>query len=124
MKYIITESKIEQVVIKYLNKLYGDLEEYRQDGYPDSVFFVKGNKVYMEHYLKKKKLYVDYYTIWSDLENTFSLEDDEIQSIIKDWVQVTYNLRGVTPIQVFGLPLDVVDVTHNLRSVTPRWVGP
>jgi len=124
MKYIITESKIEQVVIKYLNKYYGDLEEYRQDGYPDSVFFVKGNKVCMEHYLKKKKLYVDYYTIWSDLGDTFSLEFDDIQSIIKKWVEETYKLRGVTPIHVFGLPLDVVDVTHNLRSVTPRWVGP
>ena len=124
MKYIITESKLENVAIKYLNKVYGDLEEYKTDKHPDSVFFVKDKKIYMEQDLENDDLWIDYYTIWSDLENTFSLEDDEIQSIIKDWVQVTYNLRGVTPIQVFGLPLDVVDVTHNLRSVTPRWVGP
>jgi len=104
--------------------MYGDLEEYRTEKYPDSVFFFKNKEVYMEQNLKNGRLWVDYNTIWEDLENIFSLEYDDVQSIIKKWVEVTYNLRGVTPIQVFGLPLDVVDVTHNLRSVTPRWVGP
>ena len=96
MKYIITESKLEQVVIKYLNKMYGDLEEYRTDEHPDSVFFVKGKKVYMEQDLENDDLWVDYYTIWSDLENMFDLKYNEIQSIITKWVEVTYNLRGVT----------------------------
>ena len=98
MKYIITESKLEQVVIKYLNKMYGDLEEYRTDEYPNKIFFIKGKKVYMEQDLKNEMLLVDYNTIWSDLENTFSLEFNDIQSIIKKWVEETYKLRGVTPI--------------------------
>jgi len=97
MKYIITESKLENVVIKYLNKVYGDLEEYKTDKYPDTIFFVKNKKVYMEQDLKNRRLYVDYGTIWSDLEDTFSLERGEIKSFIKKWVEVTYNLRGVTP---------------------------
>ena len=96
MKYIITESKLEQVVIKYLNKVYGDLEEYRTDGVPDSVFFVKGKKIYMEQELESGRLYVDYYTIWTDLKTIFSLETPEIQSIIIKWVEETYKLRGVT----------------------------
>jgi hypothetical protein len=90
-------NKLEHIIIKYLNKLYGDLEEYRLDGYPDKIFFVKGKKVYMEQDLKNRKLYVDYGTIWSDLENMFLLEYDEIQSIITKWVEATYNLRDVTP---------------------------
>ena len=97
MKYIITENKIEQVVIKYLNKYYGDLEEYRTDKRLNSVFFVKGKKIYMEQDLESKRLYVDYDTLWSDLKDTFSLEYDDVQSIIKKWVEVTYNLRGFTP---------------------------
>jgi len=97
MKYIITESKFEQVVIKYLNKMYGNLEEYKTDERPDSVFFVKGKKVYMKQDLKNDDLYVDYDTIWSDLKNTFSLERGEIKSIISKWVEETYKLRGVTP---------------------------
>ena len=97
MKYIITESKLENVVIKYLNKLYGDLEEYRTDERPDSLFFFRGKKVYMEQDLKNDDLWVDYETIWSDLKDTFSLEYYEIQSFIKKWVEETYKLRGVTP---------------------------
>ena len=100
MKYIITESKLEQVVIKYLNKLYGDLEEYRTDKYPNSIFFFKGKKVYMGQELENGRLYVDYGTIWSDLRDTFSLEYNDIQSIIKKWVEETYNLRGVTPLEL------------------------
>ena len=42
MKYIITESKLEKAVIKYLNKEYGDLEEYTTDKRPDNVFFEIG----------------------------------------------------------------------------------
>ena len=105
MKYIITESKLENVAIKYLNKVYGDLEEYKTDEHPDSVFFVKDKKIYMEQDLENDDLWIDYYTIWSDLENTFLLEDDEIQSIISKWVEETYKLRGVTPTAVNPQPL-------------------
>jgi hypothetical protein len=98
MKYIITENKLENVVIKYLNKMYGDLEEYRTDERPNSIFFVRGEKVYMEQDLKNDYLYVDYETIWSDLKNTFLLEYNDIKSVISKWVEETYNLRGVTPL--------------------------
>jgi hypothetical protein len=106
MKYIITENKMENVVIKYLNKMYGDLEEYRTDKRPNRVFFVKGKKVYMELRLERELLYVDYDTIWSELTDTFLLEYDEIQSIITKWVEETYNLRYVTPHE--QLPIDKI----------------
>jgi hypothetical protein len=93
-------NKLEHIVIKYLNKLYGDLEEYRTDRYLNIIFFVKNKKVFMEQDLENGRLWVDSDTIWSDLVDTFSLEYYDIQSIIIKWVEVTYNLRGVTPISV------------------------
>ena len=99
MKHILTESKMEQVIIKYLNKFYGDLEEYRTDEYPDKVFYMKDEKIFMEHNLKSGRLWVDYDTIWTDLETIFSLEELEIQDIITKWVEETYKLEGVTPRQ-------------------------
>jgi hypothetical protein len=90
-------NKLEHIIIKYLNKMYGDLEEYKTDKYPNSIYFVKGKKVYMEQDLKNRRLYVDYGIIWSDLGDTFSLKYNEIQSIITKWVEETYNLRGFTP---------------------------
>jgi len=98
MKYIITESKLNQVAIKYLNNFYGDLEEYRTDKRPNSVFFVKDDKVYMEQDLERERLFVNYDTIWSDLKTIFSLENPEIVSIISKWVEDTYNLSGFTRI--------------------------
>jgi hypothetical protein len=101
MKYIITESKLENVVIKYLNKMYGDLEEYRTDKHPDSVFFIKGKKVFMEQDLEIDDLYVHSDTIWKDLVDTFSLENDEIRHIIKKWAEESYNIKDVTPKNYF-----------------------
>jgi len=114
MKYIITESKIEQVVIKYLNKYYGDLEEYRTDKVPNSVLFVKGKKVYMEHELKYDELNVDF-TIWKDLKNTFSLKNDDIQSIILRWAEETYNIRDVIPYESQLINMLVVEETYKLK---------
>ncbi len=98
MKYIITESKLEKVIIKYLNKFYGDLEEYRTDLHPERLFFVKDDKVYMEQDLKRERLFVNYDTIWSDLKTIFNLENPEIVSIISKWVEDTYKLSGFTRI--------------------------
>ena len=97
MKYIITENKLEKVILNFLNKGYGDLTEYRTIEYPDSIFYIKGKKIYMEQDFENGILWVDYDTIWSDLTKWFLLEYDDIQSIIKKWVEEAYNLRGVTP---------------------------
>jgi hypothetical protein len=108
MKYIITESKLEQVIIKYLNKFYGNLEEYRTDLHPERLFFVRGKKVLMELNIENMRLEVDYDTIWEDLETVFSIDYDDVENIIKKWVEETYNLRGVRP-------------ERSVRSKPNRW---
>ena len=97
MKYIITENKLEQVILHFLNKGYGDLTEYRDDEYPDAIFYIRGKKVYMEQEVDNGRLLVDYGTIWKDLENWFSMDDNDIEYVIKKWVEVAYNLRDVRP---------------------------
>jgi len=101
MKYIITESQFEDSAIYYLNEMYGNLEEYRTDEYPDKVFYMKGDKVYMELNVLLEEygynfLYVEYETIWGDLKNMFSLKTDEIRQIITKWMEETYHLDGNT----------------------------
>jgi hypothetical protein len=96
MKYIITENQIEQIIFKTLNKLYGNLEEYKTDKYPNRIFFVKDKKVYMElemDELSSDILWVGYETIWGDLKDMFDLKSSEIKYIITKWVEDTYNLN-------------------------------
>lgn len=99
MKYIITESKLEQVAIKYLNNVYGDLKEYTTEKHPNRVFYMKDDKVYMEleMELDYDVIWVEYETIWGELETIFSLKKPEIQEIITKWVKETYKLRGIRP---------------------------
>ncbi len=97
MKYIITESKLEKSIIHYLNEMYGDLEEITSEDWPGMVFFIKGKKIYMDRTINHNYLHIDYDTIWSDLENIFSLDDDEIKLIIKKWMSESYNLMGTKP---------------------------
>ena len=109
MKYIITENQNEKLIIKYLNNEYGDLKEYTTDEHPNTIFYVKDNKVYMEQDLENGNLWIDYYTIWTELETIFGLEDEEIERIIPKWVEKTYKLRGVTPL-------------YTVTNYTPRWM--
>ena len=95
MKYIITENQNENLIIKYLNNEYGDLKEWRTDRFPSSIFFVKDKKIYMEYVKASKNLWIDNYTIWSNLKDIFGLKNEEIQPIISKWVEETYKLRGV-----------------------------
>ena len=111
MKYIITEGQNDKIIIRYLNSEYGDLEEYRTDKYPKSVFYVKDKKVYMEMGLGDYLLWVDHYSIWEDLINIFSLDDEEIERIITKWFDETYKLKGVRPINVTGSKLSKVSET-------------
>ena len=92
-------NKMEKVILHFLNKGYGNLTEYKTDKHPDKIFYIKDNKVYMLQDLENGYLWVVYNTIWQDLENWFSLEDDDIQSVIIKWMDKTYNIRGVAPVR-------------------------
>jgi len=42
-------------------------------------------------------VYINYERIWMFFEEVIGLEYDEIKDIIKNWLEETYNLRGLTP---------------------------
>ena len=106
MKYIITKDKLEQVILHFLNKGYGDLTEHKNKKHPKSIFYMKNNKIYMEWDKKYGAnhgvLWVDSDTIYYDLKMWFSLEKNDIESIIKKWVEETYNIKGITPYFLIG----------------------
>jgi hypothetical protein len=75
MKVIITESQIDNLTMKFINNSYG-LEEYVDEKYPTIVFFVRDNKVYIEHETVKNELYISkrlMHNIRRNLENIFGL---------------------------------------------------
>lgn len=94
MKIIITESKIYNIAKKQLIKRFGNLTPVEYDSYPNRLFYVdeKGN-LYFELTDWNDEVLVDYYTIWSFLEDTFQLEYKQIQQLTKEWIEEYYNLE-------------------------------
>ena len=93
MKYIITESQLDRAALKYLNIEYGDLTPYETDEYPNHIFFMKDGEVIFDYNKKNGWVYISNEKIWSLLESFFGLEYEEIQDLLKQWVEEHYKLR-------------------------------
>ena len=92
MKILITESKLERTVIKWLNGNYSDLESYEDNEHPDYLFYKQGNTLVFYYNKKNRKVYIEYDEIWSNLEGYFGMEDIQVMPIIKTWLEEKYNL--------------------------------
>ena len=93
MKLIITESKRNRAITKWLDENYGDLEPYKTDKYPDYIIYKKGEEAIFDYNKKNGVVCVNYNEIWSFFESYFSMEYQQIQDVIKEWVEERYNLR-------------------------------
>ena len=92
MKYIITESRLEKVIFKYLDiKLEGI--ELKEGRYDDTLILVfPGEEYGLMGWDKPNKLYT-YYKVIDDIENMFSMEEDDVLDVIGRYVESRYNLK-------------------------------
>jgi hypothetical protein len=81
----------------YLN-LFNDMDVAQGIGRPPSTLYRygKGHNIIL-HYEGHNNIHIDYYTIWSFLEEGFGLKYSEIQRLTKKWLRDVYNLRRVSP---------------------------
>jgi len=100
MNIQVNKHQLERVVIKWLNKHFGNLTPKTTEKYPNSVFYVNSNKdIMMEYDQENEDVFITYNHIWSKIELLFHLNYDDIQSIMKVWLEEAYKLGGVTPLQ-------------------------
>lgn len=76
-----------------MNLEFGDLTPIETEEHPDYIFFMKDGKVFFNYNKKPKTVGISYDKIWSFLESYFGLEYEEIQDIIKEWIEGHYKLR-------------------------------
>jgi len=95
MKYVITETKMVQIILNFLDKEYGNFKIYENAQRVGLDFYGKNNNIYMIFESSQHDLYL-YGSLYSDLENIFSLGIREIQKIIREWVKLRYNLDVVS----------------------------
>jgi hypothetical protein len=116
----VNKHQLERVVIKWLNKHFGDLILKKHKEHPKSVFYVNSNNdVIMEYDQENGEVLISYDHIWSKIGLLFHLNYRDIQSIMKVWLEETYKLGGVTP----GFDREYVNTgleeTYKLGGVTP-----
>jgi len=97
MKIIITESSRDRLVLKWLNREFGDLTPVVKG---NRTFYVdKDRKPLFYHYgnYGNDYVYINNERIWVFFESIFGLDDLQTQEIVKVWLEDTYNIRGFTP---------------------------
>ena len=99
MKFIITQNKLNNVALSWMNKNFSpnQLEIVTSEKYPNSVFFKKDGVVVMEQNKKNKDFYFDYDKIWGFFESFFGMEYEQIREVLRYWLEETFKLEGYTP---------------------------
>ena len=95
MKVIITESQYNRAIDRFITYLLEPHEERTLEGYPNSIFWIKGGEVIVE--IENSAYFWLRYTIWNRISQMFGLDYDETQSVIKVWLEEHYNLGVLTP---------------------------
>ena len=100
MKYIITESKLNNIIFKYLDMKYGALEQ-KKGNYTDIVFYFPGEEYGVLGWSKSEGLRV-YYKLRNEISDYFGLESDDSLRVIGKWVEDRYNLKVINTPLVIG----------------------
>ena len=91
MKYIITESKLNNIIFKYLDTKYDALEQ-KKGRYSDIVFTFPGEEYGVLGWDKSGDLYVCY-ELRYEISNLFGLDNVNSLRVIGKWVEGKYNLK-------------------------------
>ncbi len=117
MNIQVNKDQLDRIVIKWLNTNFGNLTPKTTEKYPNSVYYVNSNnKIMMEYKDKIKEVWIDYYNLWLMAESLFHLEYDDIESIMKVWLEETYKLKWVTPYIKNFIDGLVLDETYKLEN--------
>jgi hypothetical protein len=112
----VNKHQLERVVVKWLDKHFGNLTPKKHKDFPNSVFYVNsGDEVIMEYNQRNKYIHIHHEYIWSKIQSLFHLNHREVQSIMKIWLEETYKLGEVTPSVFVVSPLTSWKTIKNLN---------
>lgn len=96
----VNKNQLDRIVIKWLNKNFGDLTPKKRKDKPNVSFYVNSDNEILMGYDKETKYLWSESRIWSMIESLFHLKYGEIHSIMNLWLKDTYNLEGLTLLQM------------------------
>ena len=96
MKYIITESRLDKIIFKYLDRIIGNLEKNK--GYSSEIVFAYPNEEFGPIGLNNGELSVNY-DIILEMSSIFNMDEQEVSDKVGEYLKQKYNLDfiGTTP---------------------------
>jgi len=90
MKYLITESQIDNIIFKYL-----DNQDFIQIKNRDRIYFVnsEGDEYAQIRYDKKNGWCVIYYELVDEISSFFSMQNSDSKQVIGKWVENTLQMK-------------------------------
>ena len=102
MKITISENRLEQLIFKYLDKRFENLEQ-SEGFHSDIIFNFPGEEFGILGWRKINRiLYINNHLI-DDIFSFIPIEKSEIQNIIGRYVQDRYGLKGLSTLVTRGL---------------------
>jgi len=105
------DGNVDIIKRAYQDNPYNFLEQFNnltQIEKGDRIFYVDKDRLPLFYYYPDEKngfVFINYYRIWMFFEEVIGLKYSEIQTIINNWLEETYNLRGLTPNKLFSSPI-------------------
>ena len=96
MKYIITETRFDKILFKYLDMTLGNLEKNK--GYSSDIVFTYPNEEFGPIGLNNGELFVNY-DIILELSSMFNLDEQEVSDKVGEYLEQKYDLDfiGTSP---------------------------
>ena len=118
MKYIITESQYSNAIDKFITYQFEPHEVKKSSKYPDSIFWVKDGEVIAEINKNSGYFFIER-QIWKTISSMFSMEYNETQRVMKDWLEEHCKLGGLTPAASVFPNTKLLEGHYKLGGLTP-----
>lgn len=111
-------NKLRKVHFKYLDYLFEDMYPVKSKYYPDSTFFKKKDKVTLE--LEKSGTLWVLYSVWTGIYDMLSLNYNETQQLIKEWMEQQLKSEKVSPEGLGDGGFRQVEQQLKSEEITPK----
>ena len=116
MKYIITESQYNKAIDKFISYQFELHEEKTSKEYPESIFWVKDGLAIVRIKKKSEFFWVNS-NIWNTISLMFSLDENETQEVIKEWLENHYKLGSLIPFTSRASMMSSSEFANNLEQI-------
>jgi hypothetical protein len=99
MKYIISENQFNSIIDNFLTFQFEPHEKVVEKIYPNFESWMR-NDVQIAGVEGTKYFFVRE-DIWEDIANMFSLDYDDVEHVIRKWLETKYGLGKLTPRRFF-----------------------